>query len=114
MLKWSGADEEIVRRLIGDCPELNAITVAPGHRSRGIGTKLIREAERRVRERGISRVGLAVGVDNPRARALYERLGYSAWEHGSFEVSWALPNDPSKRESEICTYLLKPLSAAHS
>lgn len=107
LLKWAGADEEIVHRLIGDCPELNAITVAPGLRSRGIGTKLIREAERRARARGSSRVGLAVGLDNTRARSLYERLGYRAWELGSFEVSWAAPAVPSGRESETCIYLLK-------
>jgi N-acetylglutamate synthase-like GNAT family acetyltransferase len=109
LLKWRGADEEIVHRLIGDCPELNAITVAPRLRSRGVGTELIREAERRVRARGISRVGLAVGLDNPRARSLYERLGYEAWEHGSFEVSWKVPDDPSRRESETCIYFLKEL-----
>lgn len=60
--------------------------------------------------RGIGRVGLAVGVVNPRARALYERLGYVPWEHGSFEVSWNAPNHPSGRESEECMYLLKRLA----
>jgi GNAT superfamily N-acetyltransferase len=109
LLKWAGADEEIVHRLIGNCPELNAITVAVEVRSRGIGTTLIAEAERRVRARGISRVGLAVGLDNPRARALYERLGFSAWKHGSFKVTWEAPGDPSGRESETCIYLVKPL-----
>lgn len=110
VLKWGGADEGLVHRLIGDCPELNAITVAPELQSRGVGSALIREAERRVRERGIARVGLAVGVDNRRARALYERLGYAAWEHGPFEVSWSAPDLPSGRESETCVYMLKQLA----
>ena len=114
LLKWLGADEEIVHRLIGDCPELNGITVAPDYRSRGIGTRLIRDAERRVSARGITRVGLAVGLDNPRARSLYERLGYTVWDHGPFEVSWDAPNRPSGREGEACIYLLKRLSAEPS
>lgn len=111
LLKWAGADEEVVHRLIGDCPELNAITVAPELRSHGIGTTLIQEAERRVSAQGITRVGLAVGLDNPRARSLYERLGYRAWEHGSFEVSRDAPDHPAGRESESRIYLLKPLAA---
>jgi GNAT superfamily N-acetyltransferase len=111
LLKWAGADEEIVHRLVGDCPELNAITVASGLRSRGIGTKLVHEAERRTSARGNSRIGLAVALDNPRARALYERLGYSAWDHGSFDVSWEVSDEPSRRESATCIYLLKPLLA---
>ena len=68
-----------------------------------------------MRARGISRVGLAVGLavglENVRARSLYERLGYTPWEHGSFEVSWDAPDHPSGRESETCIYMLKLLSA---
>ena len=113
LLKWSGADEEIVHRLIGDCPELNAITVAADLRSRGIGTALIREAERRIHAQGLSRVGLAVGVGNQRARALYQRLGYEPWGHGSFEVSWQVP-DNGRLDHETCTYMLKTLDLASS
>jgi ribosomal protein S18 acetylase RimI-like enzyme len=109
LIKWHGADEEIVHRLIGDWPELNAITVAPAFQSRGIGTALINAAELRVAARGFTCLGLAVGIENPRARALYERLGYRAWEHGVFNVSWHVPGDPPRRESENCIYMLKQL-----
>jgi ribosomal protein S18 acetylase RimI-like enzyme len=44
--------------------------------SLGIGTLLIRAAEQRIRARGLDRAELAVEESNPRARALYERLGY--------------------------------------
>jgi GNAT superfamily N-acetyltransferase len=111
LLKWTGADERVVHRLIGDCPELNGITVAPALQSHGIGTQLIRKAETLVRARGIARVGLAVGLANSRARSLYERLGYSSWDHGSFEVSWEAPDHPMGRESETCVYMLKELPA---
>ena len=94
---WSvSTTSSVVRdRLLGDFPELNAVTVAPELRSQGIGTALIREAERRVAPRGLACVGLAVGVDNPRARSLYERLGYRTWAHGTLEVSWPCPARPA-------------------
>jgi predicted N-acetyltransferase YhbS len=82
--------------------------VTPPLRSSGIGSALVEEAERRVAERGFSRIGLAVGVDNPRARVLYERLGYERWEHGTLEVSWPVPGE-ARRESERCVYLTKEL-----
>jgi GNAT superfamily N-acetyltransferase len=110
VIKWTGADERVVHRRIGDCPELNAITVAPALQSRGIGTALIEAAERRVAARGHFRVGLGVGIGNPRARALYERLGYRAWAHGRYDVSWDVPGDPPKREHETCVYMLKRLA----
>lgn len=54
--------------------ELRSLHVAAAHRGRGIGTALIRAAEQASREAGELIVG--VGLDNPDARRLYERLGY--------------------------------------
>jgi ribosomal protein S18 acetylase RimI-like enzyme len=47
---------------------------------RGLATYLITTAEQRIRHRGLSWAVLGVEEDNPRARALYERLGYTAWQ----------------------------------
>jgi len=44
-----------------------------------IGTVLVRAAESMLRARGFRYVSIAVGKDNPRARRLYERLGYSVY-----------------------------------
>ena len=52
----------------------------------GLATRLIHELEQRALERGIGRLRLAVGLDNERARWLYEYLGYRAI--GESEVSW--------------------------
>ncbi len=52
----------------------------------GIGTILIEAAEQRIRARGLRRAELGVEENNPRARALYERLGYVAY--GSAPESW--------------------------
>lgn len=56
--------------------ELRSLHVADTHRGRGVGTAIIRAAEHASREAG--ELSLGVGLDNPDARRLYERLGYGA------------------------------------
>jgi ribosomal protein S18 acetylase RimI-like enzyme len=67
---------------------IGQLAVHPALQSCGIGTALIDAAERRIRARGLRRAELRVEDGNPRARALYERLGYRAcgrepdsWDH---------------------------------
>ena len=55
------------------------LEVHPALQSCGIGTVLIQAAEQRIRARGLHRAELGVEDGNPRARALYERLGYAAY-----------------------------------
>lgn len=52
------------------------LNVHPDYQSRGIGTVLVQSLEERARERGIKVAELGVEHNNPRARNLYERLGY--------------------------------------
>jgi ribosomal protein S18 acetylase RimI-like enzyme len=54
----------------------------------GIATMLIGAGEQRVRTRGLAFAALGVEDDNPRARRLYERLGYqpAGRQHASWEV----------------------------
>ncbi|GAA3902667.1 GNAT family N-acetyltransferase [Microbacterium invictum] len=54
--------------------ELKNLNVVATHRGLGVGSALIAAAEARVAGGGQLAVGVA--EDNPRARALYERLGY--------------------------------------
>src|SRR5713101_339324 len=54
---------------------IQTICVGEGDRSRGIGTRLMRFAEERI-FRESPNVFLCVSSFNPRAKALYERLGY--------------------------------------
>jgi ribosomal protein S18 acetylase RimI-like enzyme len=58
-------------------PDLQSLRVHPAFRGQKIGTLLIEAAEKLIEERGHHRIGLSVGVDNPHAQRLYERLGYS-------------------------------------
>ena len=68
----------------------------------GLGTRLIAVAEERVRARGKGRSVMGVEESNPRARALYERLGYSEFsrEHASWEHEDS-DGRVSKYETEI-------------
>jgi len=52
----------------------------------GLGTRLIGVAEDRIRRRGVRRATIGVEDDNPRAAALYRRLGY--WPSGREHDSW--------------------------
>jgi ribosomal-protein-alanine N-acetyltransferase len=54
---------------------IQTICIAPEARSRGIGTQLMRFAEARI-FRESPNVFLCVSSFNPRARALYRRMGY--------------------------------------
>lgn len=54
------------------------LTVARVWRGRGVGTQLMEAAEARGRRWGVRKLALGVFSNNPRARALYERLGYRA------------------------------------
>jgi ribosomal protein S18 acetylase RimI-like enzyme len=53
----------------------------------GIATLLIGAAEQRIRARGMTFAALGVEDGNPRARRLYERLGYRVF--GRRNASWA-------------------------
>jgi ribosomal protein S18 acetylase RimI-like enzyme len=65
---------------------LSQVVTAEELRDLGIGASLIASAEERMRERGVRWAELGVEDDNPRARALYERLGYR--EAGRESAAW--------------------------
>ncbi|WP_406501336.1 GNAT family N-acetyltransferase [Streptomyces sp. NBC_01590] len=84
--------------------------VLPALQSCGLGTVLIRAAEDRIRSRGLRRAELGVEESNPRARALYERLGYVAC--GSRPDAWDVeaPDGSLRRYETMCTLMRKDLS----
>jgi len=72
---------------------LIAAAVVPELRSRGIGSALMTAAEWLVRSRGYGAIVLGVEDSNPRARRLYERLGYGAFAKDEFKYLGApVPN----------------------
>ena len=59
-----------------DISRLYSIAVDPVWRGRGLGLRLLRDAERQARSTGARRLRLEVRADNPAAIALYEGRGY--------------------------------------
>ncbi|HLZ60396.1 MAG TPA: GNAT family N-acetyltransferase [Ktedonosporobacter sp.] len=114
LLRWSGPDDARVRHYVDVTQSafLEAGATQVAYRRKGVATALIREAERLAKEKGCTQIGLSVGsTDNPEAKRLYEHLGYVNWGHGDFLISWEYidSNGNTRRESEIVTYMHKPL-----
>jgi GNAT superfamily N-acetyltransferase len=79
--------------------------------SLGIGTLLIGALEDRIRGRGIEAAWLGVEHDNPRAKALYERLGYESF--GETVDGWEQQDEQGRVSwySTILTLMRHKLSA---
>lgn len=76
-------------------------------RSCRIGTVLVSAAEQRIRYRGLRYAELSVEDDNPRARALYERLGYLAHDRRPEVWDEEAPDGTVRRYEPICTVMRK-------
>jgi GNAT superfamily N-acetyltransferase len=105
------AAEAEVRRHLPGVPMLDHLEVPGPFQRRGIGTALIRAAEDHARRLGYERIALGVGLDNPRARRLYERLGYADWGQGTVVGTWVEhpDNGPPVTLSEVLDVLVKRL-----
>lgn len=78
VVQWEGPVAPNARAAFPHAIELNHLWVFDSARGKGAGTALIRAAEQAAAARGHTRVLVGVGEDNPDARRLYERLGYTA------------------------------------
>ncbi|POX55974.1 GNAT family N-acetyltransferase [Streptomyces sp. Ru71] len=108
-MRWSGCDAPEVRRAAPGCPEINGLAVRPDLRSRGIGSALIRAAESLARERGLPRTGMGVARDNPRAAALYARLGYHPLTDYLDRWTYQDHDGATHEQVDPCTFLVKAL-----
>ena len=59
-----------------DSAHLALLGVHPGHRNRGLGSRLVDWLEKPARVAGISRIDVEARADSPLAVAFYRRLGY--------------------------------------
>jgi ribosomal protein S18 acetylase RimI-like enzyme len=89
------------------CGRLWMLAVHHRLQSLGLGTRLIAALEDRIVAYGRSRARLSVELDNPRARELYQRLGYR--ELGPVRESW--PLDDGGTYAAACTLMERDLSA---
>jgi ribosomal protein S18 acetylase RimI-like enzyme len=56
---------------------LYSVAVHPAHRKQGLGTALVRHAERALIERGCVKINLQIAGGNEAVAAFYELLGYA-------------------------------------
>lgn len=62
--------------MLTKCIEISDLVVAKAYRSQGIGTAMIQYLIRSLPERSSSTIEIGVAETNPRALALYQRLGF--------------------------------------
>jgi ribosomal-protein-alanine acetyltransferase len=60
----------------GERAELVSVAVDPAARGRGAASALMESTLRRLRRRGVTRIGLMVKATNDDARAFYEKYGF--------------------------------------
>src|SRR4051812_4589161 len=80
------ADETEIREYLPGVPLIMNLWVQPVHRRQGIGTRLMRVAEDRLRARGHKNVALGVDPDNKDAIRLYLSLDYFPWPYADIKT----------------------------
>ena len=88
-----------------DAGLLTMLSVHERFQSLGLGTRLVAALEKKARRAGCRRSRITVEHDNPRAAALYRRLGYA--EVGSRVESW--PVAGGRRYVTVSTVLERDL-----
>jgi GNAT superfamily N-acetyltransferase len=109
-VRWDGCEAPEVRRAHAACPEISGLGVWPELlRSERTCTELIEAAEDLVRARGHASVGLGVEKNNPRAEALYARLGYRP--SVAYLACWSYEDATGMghQVADACTFMFKPL-----
>jgi ribosomal protein S18 acetylase RimI-like enzyme len=116
LVRWGGSGNPLLATAASPPPihpYIEGLAVHHAYRSRSIGTQIIRSVEQESIRRGFREIGLAVGVENVRASALYRQLGYRDRGFGEFPNIWSYRDDAGQRHVEVesCVYLVKTLSA---
>ena len=111
-LRWMGPRDETISTLFPDTPEIFRLDVDEQRRSQGIGSALIAVMEEEARRRGYTRLGLGVAHENPRALALYERVGFERTAITSYydEYKYQIGDGPVETARDLCRFLTKPIS----
>jgi ribosomal protein S18 acetylase RimI-like enzyme len=115
-IRWQGCAASEVHERHPDCPELNGLAVwPPERRSHGIGTAIIRAAEALAGQRGYHQIGLGVDDQNPRAAALYLRLGYKETGCRYLDRYHYIDDHGVRHDvADPCRFLIKPIPARGS
>ncbi|HEX5501462.1 MAG TPA: GNAT family N-acetyltransferase [Thermomicrobiales bacterium] len=113
LLLWTGPADEPMASRLARCAEIQDFVVRPDLRSRGVGRRMLTIAEGLARRHGRARLGLNVGLDNPRARAFYERAGFVEAGLGPLPIRWQSrgPDGGLHWHEETAIYLVKALAS---
>jgi len=76
---WARVPQDELDEPPGEYAAVSGLVVRPAFRRRGIGRRLLAEAERYVRTRGAATLKIGVLTRNVGARRLYERVGFSEY-----------------------------------
>lgn len=111
-IRWLGPRDPEAAELFPDAPEIYRLEVLEQHRSGGIGQRIIEALEDEARARSYRAISLGVGHENPRAYALYQRLGYQNTSLDAYydEYDYPLSDGEVGHAKDLCRYLVKPLS----
>lgn len=85
---------------------IHQLATLPALQSCGLGTVLIGAVEDRIRQRGLA----GVEHNNWRARALYERLGFVAFDNRPDAWDEEAADGTIRRYETICTIMAKDLN----
>jgi ribosomal protein S18 acetylase RimI-like enzyme len=58
--------------------KLDDVSVKPDRRGKGIGSELLLQLKEQLRKEAITRIDVAVHLENPQAKSFYEKLGFVA------------------------------------
>ncbi len=98
-------------------PQIVDLQVAESRRGQGLGSVFIRALEGMAASRGCKELFLAVDpLDNPRAQALYLRLGYQPLQAAPYRAEWHFTDSAGiyHHGEEWAIDMLKPIGAAQA
>ena len=58
--------------------KLDDVSVKPDRRGKGIGTELVEQLKEQLRKEAVTRIDVAVHLENPEAKHFYEKAGFVA------------------------------------
>ena len=111
LVHWGGARAPEIANVYPGCPEIYRMSVLQDFQSRGVGARLLQACEQEAIARKLPLIGIGVGHDNPRALALYTRLGFtrSTIDHCIFRYRRQLETGDVIGVEEPGSWLIKSL-----